>query len=82
MITVDSVAWGEALGVGPREVTWILGARAREVEELMGAIDRLRSELREAPDEELLILIGSASAALANAGDRINDALNDLRRET
>lgn len=82
MVTVDVVAWGEALGVGHREVTWILGARAREVEELIGAVDRLRSELRGAPDEELLILIGSASAALANAGDRINDALGDLRRDT
>ena len=80
MRAIDEVAWAEALGVGHREIGWILSARAREVEELIGIVDRLRAELRGAPDEEMLIHIGAASSALAIAGDRIHDALADVRR--
>lgn len=77
----DLAAWTEALGVGARELPWALASRVRTIEDLHADITRLRTGLAEAPDEEMLASISSASRALSVAGDRLNDALSDVRKE-
>jgi hypothetical protein len=77
----DVVAWSEALGVGIKELAWALAARVRTIEELHAEIIRLKAGLAEVPDEEMLASIGSASRALSVAGDRLSDALADVRKD-
>lgn len=81
MRALDVVAWTETLGVGSKELPWALSARVRHVEELHAELTRLRTALTAAPDEEMLASISSACRALAVAGDRLNEALGDARRE-
>ena len=76
----DVVAWAEALGVGTKEVPWALFSRVRQVEELTAELARLRASLRDAPDEDMLASISSASRGLSAAGERLNEALTDVRR--
>ena len=77
----DMVAWSEALGVGIKELPWALASRVRHVEELHAELTKLRMGLGDVPDEDMLASISSASRALGAAGDRLNDALAELRRE-
>lgn len=77
----DVAAWSEALGVGARELPWAIAARVRTIEDLHAEITRLRTGLSEAPDEEMLTSISSASRALSVAGDRLNEALVEVRRD-
>jgi hypothetical protein len=77
----DVVAWAEALGVGERELPWALASRVRLVEELHAELTKLRVGMAEAPDEGMLASMSSASRTLGAAGDRLTDALADVRRE-
>ena len=81
MRPIDMVAWAEALGVGERELPWALSSRVRLVEELHAELTKLRVGLSDAPDEGMLASISSASRALGAAGDRLTDALSDMRME-
>jgi hypothetical protein len=77
----DVAAWTHALGVGARELPWAIASRVRTIEDLHAEITRPRTGLAEVPDEEMLASISSASRALSVAGDRLNEALVEVRRE-
>ena len=81
MRPIDMVAWEEALGVGALELPWALSSRVRLVEELHAELTKLRLGLSAAPDEAMLASISSASRSLGAAGDRLTEALADVRRE-
>jgi hypothetical protein len=80
MRPIEVVAWTEALGVGQKELPWALASRVRLIEDLHSEITRLRVGLSSAPDEDMLASISSASRAIGAAGDRLTEALSDLRR--
>jgi hypothetical protein len=79
MRAVEVVAWTEALGVGQKELPWALSSRVRQIEELHAEITKLRVGLSEAPDEDMLASMSGASRAIGAAGDRLTEALADLR---
>jgi hypothetical protein len=81
MRAVELVAWGEALGVTPREVPWALRARARRLEEIHNELVRERALLSDAPDEELIVQIAAASRVIAAAACHLEDAVSDANRE-
>lgn len=76
---IDSTAWEEVLGVGRKELPWALQAQLRRVEDLHADVSRLRASLVDAPDEELVLMLSSASRSLAAAGHRIEETLSDSR---
>ena len=82
MRRVDSTAWEEVLGVGRKELTWALQAQLRRIEDLHTDISRMRASLAEAPDEELVLMLQSASRSLAAAGHRIEETISDSSRRS
>ena len=80
MRAIDTVAWTETLGVGRKELPWAMQSKARQVADLYEEVSRLRSSLASGPDEELAMMLASASRSLATAGTRIADTLADIRR--
>lgn len=79
MRPIDSVAWSEVLGVGRKELTWAIQAQIRKIEDVHTDVSRLRATLNEAPDEELVLMLTSASRSLAAAGQHLEDTLADSR---
>lgn len=76
---IDSSAWSEVLGVGRKELPWALQAQLRRIEDLHADVSRLRAALTDAPDEELVLMLSSASRSLAAAGHRLEETLSDTR---
>lgn len=78
---VEAAAWADVLGVGQKELPWALQARIRVLEDTQSDVNRVRQGLRDAPDEEFVILLESACRSLAAAGERLASHLTDLRRQ-
>jgi hypothetical protein len=79
MHRVDTAAWTDTLGVGSKEMPWVLQGKVRQLFELYEDVNRLRSTLAQAPDEELILMLTSACRSLAAAGERLAQTLNDTR---
>lgn len=79
MRRIDSSAWSEVLSVGRKELPWALQAQLRRIEDLHTDVSRLRTALADAPDEELVLMLSSASRSLAAAGHRLEETLSDTR---
>lgn len=80
MRSIDTVAWTEALGVGQKELPWALRNKARQIADAHDEVARLRAALAGGPDEELVVMLSSASRSLAEAGLRVSETLSDLNR--
>lgn len=80
MRPVDVAAWTDVLGVGQRELPWMLRSRIRVVEDAQDEINRIRLGLRGAPDEELVLFLEAACRSLGAAGHRLEEHLDALQR--
>lgn len=76
---IDAVAWSDVLGVGRKELPWALRSKIRQLEDLHTDVSRLRASLNDAPDEELVLMLTSASRSLAAAGQRLEETCSESR---
>lgn len=80
MRAVDTVAWGEALGVHEGFVPSALREKLRRADDLAQEAKDLLGSLRDVPDEELLLALLSAHRSLVESVSLLERALRQAGR--
>ena len=80
MYTADSAAWAEALGVHDAFVDRALQQRLRRLQDMEEELRALYTSFRDAPDDELLLSIRSATRSMSQAVECMQIAIRQMSR--
>ncbi|AXG14957.1 hypothetical protein DN585_17475 [Intrasporangium calvum] len=80
MKTIDLIAWSEALRVHPTFVSNALRQKIQRVETTSEELRVITGSLKDAPDDELVMCLRSASRSMEEALRVLESALREVGR--